>query len=374
MANKTYKLGELIELSNESNSELKYGIEDVRGMTIEKTIIPTKADMNETDVSEFYIVRPNEFIYNPRTHGKKIGLGFNDTGKSFLISWNNAAFRVKETAKKLVVPKYLFMNFKRPEWDRKACRDSWGTSTEVFSWNSMCDMDITLPDITTQQKYVDIYDAMAENLKSYEKGLDDLKLTCDAYIEDLRRKMPSEKIGKYIKACNEKNYNNEITLFQGVSVDQIFIEPKRIAENSENGSVVRTGQFAFNKVMKANGTKLPIALRKGADCVVSNSYQVFEIIDKEKLYPEYLMLWFNRKETQRYAGYISFGTTRDVFSFDDMCKIQIPIPDIKKQKSIANIYKAYTERKSIAEKLKTQIKGICPILIKGALDEARLTN
>ena len=102
MANKTYKLGELIELSDDKNTDLKFGADDVRGMTIEKTVIPTKANMDGTDLANFIIVQPNEFIYNPRTHGKRIGLGFNDTDKPFLISWNNYAFRIKESAKKII--------------------------------------------------------------------------------------------------------------------------------------------------------------------------------------------------------------------------------------------------------------------------------
>lgn len=115
---------------------------------------------------------------------------------------------------------------------------------------------------------------MSQNQQCYEQGLIDLKLVCDAYIEDLRRNCVSEKIAPYISPCNEKNDNNEITLFQGVTVDHVFTDPKRIAEDSENGSVVRTGQFAFNRVMKAHNTKLPIALREGPDCVVSNSYHI----------------------------------------------------------------------------------------------------
>lgn len=145
------------------------------------------------------------------------------------------------------------------------------------------------------------YFLMLENQKSYERGLDDLKLVCDAYIEDLRRQMPCEAIGPYIEERNEKNIDNAIDLFQGVNVDHVFTEPKRVAEDSENGSVVRTGQFAFNKVMKAHNTKLPIALREGPDCVVSNSYQVFEVTNTSKLLSKYLLLWLNRDETQRYG-------------------------------------------------------------------------
>lgn len=365
---KTYKLGELIEFSEDTNSNLDYGIDDVKGISIKKIFIETKADMEGVSLRPYLLVKPDYFAYVTITsrNGEKITLAHNVSENTYIVSSSYVVFRVKKTD--ILLSKYLYIYFNRPQFDRFARYNSWGSAREAFSWQDLCDIDITLPDKTVQQKYVDIYEAMVANQKSYEKGLDDLKLTCDAYIEELRRKMPCEKIGPYLRECNEKNIGDEITLFQGITVDHVFTDPKRIAEDSENGSVVRTGQFAFNKVMKSNGTKLPIALREGPDCVVSNSYQVFEIIDKEKLLPEYLLLWMNRTETQRYAGYISFGTTRDIFSFDDMCDVQIPIPDIEIQKSIANIYKVYTQRKAINEKLKAQIRDICPILIKGSLE------
>ena len=369
MALSRYKLGELIELRDERNSDGKFTLEDVKGISTGKEFIETKANMDGVSLDSYKVVNPQEFAYVADTsrRGEKIAVAFNIEKKSVLISSIYTVFRVSR--KDILLSDYLFMYFNRPEFDRYARFNSWGSARETFDWDTMCDIDIDLPDLATQQKYVDIYKAMVANQQSYERGLEDLKLVCDAYIEDLRRKMPCEKIGKYITECNERNENNEIDLFQGVNVDHIFIEPKRIAEDSENGAIVRTGQFAFNKVMKANGTKLPIALRKGPDCVVSNSYQVFEVNDKNKLIPEYLMLWMNREETQRYAGYISFGTTRDIFSFDDMQEISIPIPEISIQKSIVDIYNVYIKRKQINEQLKTQIKDICPILIRGSLKE-----
>lgn len=104
----------------------------------------------------------------------------------------------------------------------------------------------------------------------------------------------------------------------------------------------------------------------------SSSYQVFEVSNTGQLLPKYLLLWMNREETQRYAGFISFGTTRDIFSFDDMGEIAIPIPDIKTQQSIVDIFSVYQMRYDINEKLKEQIKNICPILIRGSLEEGRV--
>lgn len=371
-----YKLGNFIELREVKNTDLSFGIDDVRGVNNLKQLMTTKADLNGRDLSKFQIVYPGEFVFNHRTsrNGSKFSIAYNDGDKPIICTEDYVVFRIKESAKQLLNVEWLYMYINRSEFDRYVITNSWGSSTEFYNWEDICAVELVIPPFRTQQKYVDIYKAMVANQQSYERGLEDLKLVCDGYIEDLRRKMPCQKIGQFIRACNERNDDNAITLFQGVNVDHVFTAPKRVAEDAENGSVVRTGQFAFNKVMKAHNTKLPIALREGPDCVVSNSYQVFDVIDKKKLLPKYLLLWMNRAETQRYAGFISFGTTRDIFSFDDMCEISIPIPDINIQQSIVDIFSAYQKRSEINEHLKTQIKNICPIFIKGSLEEGRNGN
>ena len=346
-------------------------MESVRGVNNLKQLMPTKADLNGRDLSKFQIVYPDEFVFNHRTsrNGSKFSIAYNDSNKPVICTEDYVVFRIREEARTELSSEWLYMFFNRAEFDRYVITNSWGSSTEFYNWEDLCEVEVELPLLCVQQKYVDIYNAMVANQQAYERGLEDLKLTCDGYIEDLRRKMPCEKIGPYLRPCNERNSNNAISLFQGVNVEHIFTAPKRVAEDCENGSIVRTGQFAFNRVMKSHNTKLPIALRDGPDCVVSSSYQVFEIVNVEVLMPQYLMLWMNRKETQRFAGYVSYGTTRDIFSFENMCDVQIPIPSIKVQKSIAEMYTVYNARKKINEQLKAQIKNICPILIRGSLEE-----
>ena len=366
MANKIYKLGELIEPFNEKCDIPNLSQFDVSGINRDKEFFEPSHSVG-ADTSNYKIVPPNYFACNLMHVGRDmvLPLAMNHTEKNKYVSPAYNVFKI--TRKDIVLKKYFMMMLKSSSKDKLFWFKADASVRDGLSWADMCDIEITLPSLEIQQKFVSIYEALLENLQSFRQGLDDLKLVCDGYIENLRKNLPCEKIGKYLRACNEKNENNEITLFQGVTVEHVFTDPKRIAENSENGSVVRKGQFAFNKVMKANGTKLPIALREDDDCVVSNSYQVFEISEKEKLNPKYLMLWFNRAETERYAGYISFGTTREIFSFDDLCEVSIPIPSIEIQKSIAEIYNAYSERKQIAERLNEQIKQICPVLIKGSL-------
>lgn len=365
-----YKLGDLLGLSDSRNENLKYGIDDVKGISIQKIFIETKADMTNVSLRPYYLVEPDDFAYVTVTsrNGEKITIAHNDTKNTYIVSSSYVVFRVSR--RDVLLSDFLFMYFNRPEFDRYTRFNSWGSARETFSWNEMCDIDIDLPPISIQQKYVDVYNSMLANQQSYERGLEDLKLVCDAYIEKLRRDIPSQKIGPYLRECDEKNTDLSVTLTQGVDVNMQFIPAKREAVDKGSTRIVRNGQFAFNKVVKSNGTKLPIALRDGEDCIISGSYQVFEVADKEHLLPEYLMLWMARSETQRRCGFNAWGSTRDVFPFDELCKLEFPIPDISIQQDIVNIYDAYVMRKGINDRLKERIKNMCPILIKGSLEEA----
>lgn len=371
MALRKIKLGELIEQTYNRNTELSYGEDDVMGMTISKKIIPTKADVGGTDLSKFLIVNPNEFIYNPRTHGKRIGLGFNDFGKTFIISWNNIAFKIKENAKELILPEYLYMMFNRSEWDRKACFDSWGSSTEVFTWEALSDMDIELPDLPTQEKFVNIYKAMVENQKAYERGLDDLKLVCDGYIEDLRKRMPCKEIGKYLSEKKEINRDCKIKKLYGLTNNLGFQKPSSMSDGVDISRYKCVYKDDIVYPPPHFGEIGTIGLFNYDEGVVSPMYIVFEIKDKNILDPEYLFMWFKRSEFMRYAFFASCDSIRDTFDFSKLCEYAIPLPDIKIQKAIASIYKCYLKRKEINEKLKQQIKNLCPILIKGSIEEAK---
>ena len=235
-------------------------------------------------------------------------------------------------------------------------------------------MDIDLPPLSVQQKYVDVYQAMVANQKAYERGLDDLKLTCDAYIEDLRRKMPCEKIGPYIEPFDERNSELSISLAQGITIDKEFADPKQVSKAERSAKIVRTGQFAYNRATTRNGEKISIAYRDEEDCVVSAAYQVFMITKSNQLLPGYLMTWFKRAEFDRYARYMSKGSAHEFFEYSDMEEVQIPIPPLPIQQSIVDIYTVYQQRQEINEKLKAQMKEICPILIKGSLEEGEATK
>jgi len=369
-----YRIGELIEQTFEINSDLLFGEEDVRGMTITKQIIPTKANVIGTELNRFLIVNPDEFVYNPRTHGKKIGLGYNDTEDSFIISWNNSAFRIKPNGKELILSKYLYMHFNRAEWDREACYRSWGSSTEVFSWDALCEMELELPPLPIQQKFVDVYKAMLANQRSYERGLDDLKLTCDAYIDELRRNLLHTAIGEYIQQSDERNtFGIGVDAVRGLATSKEIITTKADLEGVglSNYKVMRPNRIAYVSDTSRRGDKISLAMNNTDNIFLVSSISTVFSTNTEKILPSYLMMFFSQSEFDRYTRFHSWGSARETFGWEDMREVKIPIPDIMVQRDIVDIYNAFLTRREINEKLKSQIKDICPILIKGSLEEAK---
>lgn len=365
-----YKLGELIEPCDVRNYEGIYTLDDIRGISTGKEFIDTKANMDGVSLSSYKIVNCQEFAYVADTsrRGDKIAITFNNSEQTILISSIYTVFCVSR--KNILLSDYLFMYFNRPEFDRYARFNSWGSARETFDWDTMCDIDIELPDITTQQKYVDIYKAMIANQQSYERGLEDLKLVCDKYIEDLRRKMPCEKIGKYIQQKNDRNSDKALDFVMGLSTKKEFREAQSRVNRDELGNykIVYPYDIAFVPTTDTWKVLAFAVNRFNKPLVVSPIYEVFSV-DQGKLLSQYLAIWLSRKEFDRYARFNSWGSARENFSFEDMQNVEIPIPEIEIQKSIVDIYNVYTMRKEINEKLKTQIKDICPILIRGSLEE-----
>lgn len=375
MALTNCRLGQFIELCNDTNADLSYGIDDVRGVNNLKQLMSTKADLNGRDLSKFQIVKPGEFVFNHRTsrNGSKFSIAYNDGNKPVICTEDYVVFKLTEKGKEKLCARWLYIFFNRPEFDRYVITNSWGSSTEFYNWEDITSVELNLPPLSIQQKYVDIYNSMLANQQSYERGLEDLKLVCDAYIEDLRRNMPCEAIGKYISEYNQRNENG-LTLesVRGIATSKEFIDTKANMDgvSLDNYKVVEPGMIAFISDTSRRGDKISLSLNQDNKPYLVSSISTVIKTDDTKLLPNYLFLFFSRNEFNRYARYNSWGSARETFSLEDMCEVEIPVPDIKVQEAITQIHFAYSERKSINETLKSQIKNICPILIKGSIEEA----
>lgn len=368
-----YKIGDLISVIDERNN---LGIRKFCGININKEIIPTSANTNGLNETKYKIVRKGCFVYSGMQTGrdKCIRIGMQLDEEPIIVSPAYTTFEI--TSNDIVVPLYFFMKLLTKEKDRFGAFCSDGSIRSNLDWDVFCDMDIDLPPLAIQQKYVDVYNAMVANQKAYESGLEDLKLTCDAYIENLST-CDWHKIGNYIKRNRKRNQEEKLTKagVKGFNNDGLFIEPMRLFSGDiSTFKIITKNDFVYNSRINSTIKKLSIVINEAEDVIVSPAYESFYIEKDKELYPFYLYMLLQRESFARKVLFNSFGSSTIVFGFDDLSEIEIPIPSFSEQVAIANLYKVYKERWSINEKLKTQIKAICPILIKGSIEEGSNTK
>ena len=302
-----------------------------------------------------------------------MGLGYNTTNEIYIFTNDYVAFYVKpEVRNTILSPDYLYIWFLREEFDRYMLYKTYGSATLFFSWDNMCELEINLPSIEIQQKYVAVYKAMLANQQSYERGLEDLKLVCDSTIEDFRKKYPLETFGKYITRVDERNKDNVFKNVKNVSVTKEFSEVSSKVNKDELAGykIVRPRQITFVQTTH-NEHVFCNAMNNTDDVILVTSVnEVFEC-DETHILPEYLCMIFNRSEFDRYARFNSWGSARETFTWSDLQEVKIPIPPIRVQKALAELFTVYRNRKLANSQLKSKLKSICPILIKGSIEEAQ---
>lgn len=366
-----YKLRELLALCDERNANNVYSLNDVKGISIKKEFIETKADMAGVSLTPYILVRPDSFAYVTVTsrNGEKITLAHNTSKNTYIVSSSYVVFRVGRPD--LLLSDYLFIFFNRPEFDRYSRFNSWGSARETFSWEDFCDIDITLPDIETQRKYVDVYLSLQENLVAYQSNVEDLKMVCDGYFDRAKKEktIPLREIIERVDKRNIDGYYKEDSV-RGITNKKQFDDTKADLNGTELSKflVIDKDVFAYNS--RTDGRDmLVVALNSSPQSVIVTwNYNAFRIKDdfKSLINPEYLYAFFLRLEFDRRVRFNSWGSSQELLSWDSLCDIRIPFPDITVQNSIASINKVYLERKAISEQLNLQIKKSCPVLIKGA--------
>ena len=174
------------------------------------------------------------------------------------------------------------------------------------------------------------------------------------------------KLGDYIQPVDVRNSDLKVSHLLGLSIDKCFIESiaNTIGTDFRPYKIVKKGQFAYGPVTSRNGEKITIALLEEPECIISSSYAVFEITDTSKLLPEYLMLWFSRPEFDRYARYKSHGSVREIFDWDEMCRVELPVPPLNEQQKIVDTYNAITNRIQIKQKINENLEKTAQCLFE----------
>ena len=183
-------------------------------------------------------------------------------------------------------------------------------------------------------------------------------------------------LGNYIRLVDERNKDLSITNLRGVSIEKRIIPSiaNIVGTDLSSYKIVRTGQFAYGPVTSRNGEKISIALLDGEDCIISSSYTVFEVTDKNVLNPEYLMLWFSRPEFDRYARYKSHGSVREIFDWNELCAVELPVPEIEEQKRIVKAYKTITDRIELKKQINDNLVNLGVASIQRNVGKGALIN
>lgn len=175
-----------------------------------------------------------------------------------------------------------------------------------------------------------------------------------------------KRLGDYIREVDVRNRDLEVTKLLGVSISKEFMPSiaNTIGTDMSSYKVVEPRQFAYGPVTSRNGDKVSIALHRNDEkAIVSQAYTIFEVKNKQELFPEYLMMWFRRPEFDRYARFKSHGSAREIFSWEEMCDVELPVPSIGQQKIVSE-YEAITRRIHLNEQIINKLEETAQALYR----------
>ena len=361
------RLGDYIEECDERNLE---GLPlPFYGINKKKTFMPTVADTNQLDNSKYKVVGQGVFVFSGMQTGRDqcIRLALREDKNPVLISPAYTTFRMKDESK--LLPEYLFIFFKRKEMDRYGAFLSDGSIRSNLDWDRFCDIRIPLPSIEVQQELVNTYTGLQRLVEENEALIAPLSKACQAFIVDCQKKYRSVELGEYIEECDERNMEGKYTLndVRGISTDKKFISTKANMDGVSLTSykVVHPSGFVYVADTSRRGDKIALAHNNTEQSLlVSSVYTVFYI--KDGLLPEFLYLLLSRSEFDRYARFNSWGSARETFCWEELCRVRIPLPKLEVQQSIVNLYHCIEEARKIANEARAQLQTLCPALIQYA--------
>lgn len=361
------KLEKYIFQCSEKNIEKRYGVSELQGVTSDGVFDFSKAKTDGLKFDSYKIVYENDFAYNP----SRINLGSIALrkGKPCIISPMYVVFRLNEEGVKYIIPEFLLLWFKRIEFQRSTLYFASGSVRDTFDFNQMQQVMVPMPSIEVQREYVAAYRSLQQLAEQNEALAAPLQDACFSHLAHIKTTFESVSLSDYIEQCSDKNSNNEygVESLQGVTSESVFDTSKAKTEGLKFDSykIVFENDFAYNPSRVNLGS---IALRKGKPCIISPMYIVFRLTHKgiQHIIPEFLLLWFLRKEFLRSTIFYASGSVRDTFDFYEMQRVKIPLPPIEVQRSIVALYNCAEEARAIAKEAREQLKILAPAMVQRA--------
>lgn len=362
---KWVRLGDYITQRREKN--IGYNV-PIRGVTREGFISPKQ---DGADTSLYNVFYKNDFVFNPaRMELNSISLNL-EFDKAICSSLYEIFYVNKP---KELMPEYLNLFIKREEFARYCWYDAIGSARNYFRVANMQDIKIPLPPIEVQQELVDTYNGLKSLAEQNEALIEPLSKACEAFIVNSQKKYKTDILGKYIDFCDERNSKGTYTLddVRGISIEKKLINTKADMKDVSLTpyKILKPREFSYVSVTSRNGGKISLAINNtNRTYIVSSSYINFKCKDENLLKPEYLFLILSRSEFDRYSRFNSWGSARETFDWEELCRVKIPLPPIEVQQSIVNLYHCMEEAKKIASEAREKLKEICPALIQKAIHQ-----
>ena len=356
------RFGDHIELLSQKCNIPNLTPDDISGINRDKEFFEPSRQVGE-DTSNYKYVPTGYFACNLMHVGRDVVLpiALNTTEKTKVVSPAYTIFKLKTEDE--LLSKFLFMLLKSDEKDRFFWFHCDSSVRDGMDWDAFCDIELDLPSIEIQRKYVAIYEGLLANLHSYESKLEELKLVCDGYIEDLRKKYVSKSLFSIMTKRNERNDDLNAE-YVGIS-NNGFIKPKQ--DLSEGNILNKKKFYKGDFIFTPSGVNLYNNIYNSAVC--SHVNEMYYCKDSN-VSSNYIELWLKRSEFFRYCDFFNISSVMSNFDGEALKQYKIPIPPLEIQNSIVEVFNVYNERKEYVTRLKNIIKDICPILVRGAIKEA----
>ena len=175
-----------------------------------------------------------------------------------------------------------------------------------------------------------------------------------------------KRLGDYIREVDVRNRNLSVTTLVGLTINKAFIPSVAnvIGTDLSNYKVIRKEQFACSLMQVSRDGKMPVAMFEYDTAIMSPAYPMFEVIDKLILMPQYLMMWFSRKEFDREASFYAVGGVRGSLTWEDFCDMKLPIPSIERQREIVAEYETLSKRIRLNEQMISTLEATAQTLYR----------
>ena len=347
---------------------------EVSGVDINKQFISTRANLDGTDISKYYVVPKRCFACNLMHIGRdeRLPIAYNATGDKIVVTSAYYVFKIKDDKRDELLDEFLYIILSSKELDRL----TWFYTDSSIRGNlkaaRFMDIRIPVPDIKVQRSVVAAWQGLREMQAQNERLAATLMPLCRSYLQDLKHKYKAVEIGEFIEQCDERNSDGTYgeDFVRGIATSKELIATKANLDGVSLTSykLVKPGEFAYVPDTSRRGDKISLGRNEENNPVLVSSIScVFRIKGHDQLDPGYLSMLFRRAEFDRYARFNSWGSAREAFSIADMRRVKIPLPPMEVQRAIVEVFQAAQSARRTAERAAALSKGICPALIQKAI-------